>query len=382
MPGAYKLIVFSSIQHFHSTASLGTIATWFSIAQIICFLTSIGWATLILTRIPKTDPEKKIGEFNSILLMSILTLIPFIIIISLIGYLFNKTEITNQINLWLAAWTLYQIPRHYCIAARSKIHAIVCDATIIIISAILIHLTPTTSLSLALSTTIILCSITLTLSLQEKIKLPKLEIGYDTKGLQFGLTNLLSGGFGLCLVPLANFFEGEDFAGMISIYLALTALILLIPRALSISYLPRVSALINTHNIADILIEMRKRIFVSNLAAAVLSVVIVLSTIVLQAPKNPISVAIGLTLLTLLNFTTNQILASTNILIAQESSKFMMELNLIIFSLFTGAALLLISLNVPEGFNIICTIYLALNITRLIIFNKKTAMYYASNRTL
>jgi hypothetical protein len=60
----------------------------------------------------------------------------------------------------------------------------------------------------------------------------------DMKGLQFGLTNFLSGGIALVTVPAAKAMCGASFAGMLSLFVSATAIGNLLPRAISIAQLP------------------------------------------------------------------------------------------------------------------------------------------------
>ncbi|MFC6948750.1 hypothetical protein ACFQI9_29745 [Paraburkholderia dipogonis] len=73
-----------------------------------------------------------------------------------------------------------------------------------------------------------------------RIGRPALEVlpkRLDTEGLQFGLTNFLSGGIPLVFVPAATVMCGTAFAGMLSLLSSVTAIGMLLPRAISMTQL-------------------------------------------------------------------------------------------------------------------------------------------------
>lgn len=68
MPGLYRVVAFIGIQRIYSLSDLGKTASAFSVAQILAFFTAIGWASLILVRIPAVeDQTKRISCFYDLL---------------------------------------------------------------------------------------------------------------------------------------------------------------------------------------------------------------------------------------------------------------------------------------------------------------------------
>src|SRR5258708_2047077 len=48
----YRVITFFAVQHIYSLAELGHTASSMAIAQMLGFFTAIGWAALVLVRVP------------------------------------------------------------------------------------------------------------------------------------------------------------------------------------------------------------------------------------------------------------------------------------------------------------------------------------------
>lgn len=377
LPGVYKLVIFYLIQESHTVSALGDVASWLSVAQIIGFLTVIGWASLILVRVPKVAAVNQASEFVGIVYMSVVTLVFCLIAINVLGYFLNKSEVVIQVSFWLVAWTFYQLPRHYCVAIKSNRAVIVFDVSIIASSSFLIFFVPTANLSLALSMVMSFFSCLWVLIIQKDRVSAVIKRRYDLKGLEFGATNLLSGGLWLSLVPLANILEGKEFAGILSIYVAATAFVLLVPRAISISFIPRMAACVDVGVELNLLVsEMKRYIFASNIFSASLSVLVSICIMALQSQSSSrYSTAVSFFLLTALIFITNQLLVSTNFLMARECSRYMMRSNFIMASLYVFAVCVVFIFVPPYGFNFVCVAYLLLNVFRLYFFNRKISRF-------
>lgn len=98
----------------------------------------------------------------------------------------------------------------------------------------------------------------------------------DMKGLQFGVTNFLSGGIALVTVPAAKAMCGASFAGMLSLFASVTAVGNLLPRAISIAQLPDlVKRKKDNAPLGAVLSKMRRNIDLSNLIVFFANLVIV-----------------------------------------------------------------------------------------------------------
>ncbi|MCY1275192.1 hypothetical protein D9M69_322410 [compost metagenome] len=367
MPGAYKVLIFFLIQKTHNLTLLGNIASWQSIAQIIGYFTAIGWSSLILVRVSKTNSKpESVRIFNQISTMSALTLCACSIAILTIGLLLKKTEDAIQICLWLSAWTLYQIPRHYLIALREYRRAIYLDIGVIGCS--LLALTAPEEDTSALLAISMLTAGAITFILIQNGKNTKIPpIKYEFKGIEFGLVNLLSGGISLSLVPLASYFEGKDFAGTISLFISISAIALLIPRAISLNQLPKLTKLIGDPQIISSQIPiLRRQINLSNIFTTIICTLII-SCMTLSLPNtySVLETILVFTLITLQNTISTASLLDANLLMAKERSACLLKINIHTSATYITLTAGLYLTLIDHAFLYLCFFITALNFYRL-----------------
>ena len=385
MPGVYKLLILFLIQHFYGLNILGDIASWQSIAQILSYFTAIGWSSLILVRIAKAKTTKeRIEEFNRLSMMGGVTLLTVIFSLLLTSSIVENTEDALQITYWLVAWTMYQLPRHYLIALREYRKALLLDATVISLSIFSLIIAQANDASLLLSASMMTGGLASFYFIQKtgKASLPKFN--YDIKGLEFGLVNFLSGGISLSLIPLASYFEGKSFAGAISLFISISAIALLLPRAISLNQLPTLANVVhNSAELAQRTRPMRSQIRLSNILTTLACIVI--GAIVLVQTKERLAgekLALCLLLITLQSTVSIQSLVNSNILMAAEKSRLLLKINTITSIVFLSTTMLLHFFLIKNAFLHICIAILVLNLYRL----HKTRLYakpfYDSHPTL
>lgn len=331
MPGAYKALIFVLIQQVYGLEILGDIASWQSIAQIVGFFTAIGWSSLILTRVARAETKASRGEaFYCLSMMAGFTLVICNICTLLIGTILDKNSDAIQISCWLTAWTLYQIPRHYFIALKAYRKALCLDIGIITLSISSIAASSAIHVSLWLALSMATGGLSAFLLIQKGTNSLLPKIGYDIKGLEFGLANFLSGGIPLSFIPLASYFEGEALAGAISLFISITAIALLIPRAISLNQLPKLAQCVDTpEKLTTHTAPMRRQVCLSNYFTSLLCLVIAI-LILLKFSKTleAIYLAPILLLLTLQNTINIQGLIDSNILMAKEKSRILLKINI------------------------------------------------------
>lgn len=242
-PGLYRVVTFFAVQHIYSLAELGQVASNLSIAQMAGFFTAIGWATLILVRLPGAANEQAaVDAFYPLVRMAVTTALA----VSLASIALALSGLIH-FDVWgfvalLCGWTAYQLARHYFVAQRRYRTAVAFDVALIVSSGLLLWLcrrqglSPSCALAAAFGIT--------SAGMFTAIGLPSRGAwlnAFDVKGLQFGLTNFLSGGVSLVFVPAATFMCGASFAGMLSLLASVTAVGLLLPRAISIAQLPELA---------------------------------------------------------------------------------------------------------------------------------------------
>lgn len=385
MPGAYKVIIFFLIQYVHGLHSLGSIASWQAIAQILGFFTAIGWSSLILVRVSKAEThEARIKNLNHLTVMSGLTLFAFIIGTQLIGVFTGNHEDSTQISYWLAGWTLYQLPRHYFIALKKYRSTLLLDTSIIILSTLSIFAAPTEKLSLLLSLSLIACSLTAFLLIQIGTKPSPIKINYDLKGLEFGFANFLSGGITISLIPLASHFEGDILSGIISIFISISSIALLIPRAISLNQLPTITQSINDpKKLATQTLPMRRHISLSNLCTSIFCLATA-AVILLQLSEEADHFQLALIFLaiTIQNTLSTQGLVEANILMAKERSRTLLKINLIASATFFSTTMGVSLGSTHNSFTYICLSGMLINLYRLHQTKKIVKTIYDCHKTL
>jgi hypothetical protein len=247
MPGFYRVIAFMGVERIYSLGDLGRAASAFSVAQILAFFSAIGWASLILVRIPAArDRDERVERFYELLRMGTVSVLLIGAVVLLWTRFFARNISGPEIVAILVGWTFYQLSRHYFLAQREYRRVIVYDLILLVLTAtfvVLLHKAGMTAgwpLGGALAAVGALMMV--------NIGLPKRLPGrwsFELKGLEFGFTNFLSGGVALSLVPIANLTDGARFAGVISLIASFGAISALIPRAISMYRLPELSRLVS-----------------------------------------------------------------------------------------------------------------------------------------
>ncbi|MNF60148.1 hypothetical protein D3C84_417570 [compost metagenome] len=376
MPGAYKVLIFFLIQHLYSTESLGNIASWVSASQIIGFFTAIGWCALIVVRVAKADSQQsRLLALNNLTIMSLATLLFFTFAIFLIGELFNLENTAQQICYWTIAWTSYQIPRHYFIALTQYRRALAMDLSIILLSMLSFATGSEVNASAHLALAMFVPGVIAFFTLQFGAKPKQPEFGFDIKGLEFGLINFLTGGISLSLIPLAAYFEGKEFAGTLSLFISITAISLLLPRAISLKYLPELSANVNNHEkLKKTISTMKHQISICNLLSSITSALIAIFFISTSQTQSKYYLALTLSLLIIQNLINTKSLTDSNILMAHENSRSMLAVSTITSTIFFLLAISLCLTSLKGVFLYLCLALTAITYYRASTLKNKTKL--------
>ncbi|VWB45039.1 hypothetical protein BLA6863_02021 [Burkholderia lata] len=239
-PGLYRVLTFWVIQRIYSLDELGRAASSLSIAQMIAFFTAIGWATLILVRVPASDGKQAARDaFYSLVSMAGWTTVAATLACVLVFATGLVMFDLGGVVALMWGWTAYQLSRHFFVSTRRYRVAIAFDCLLIAGSCALLRggTYHGYSASLCLAVALIAVAVAMFVTIGAPAR-HAVSMRIDAKGLQFGLTNFLSGGIALAIVPAAKAMCGASFAGMLSLFASVTAIGNLLPRAISISQLP------------------------------------------------------------------------------------------------------------------------------------------------
>jgi hypothetical protein len=370
MPGAYKVIVFLLIEILLGAIVLGQTASLFSMAQILAFFTAIGWSSLILVRLPKLNVRKDlVEEFNTLFSMGMIVYCGLLPVIFLVGYYFFSLEMTFEFIALSIAWSLYQFPRHYLLSLKDYFKLIVLDLLILVFTLALIlgSQNPILSISMPfiISSIIAIYLINRSSGACFRLKLP------ERKGIEFGFNNFLSGGLVLSLIPTAQHLVDAEFAGLISLFIAVTAVSLLIPRAISLSQLPQLAKI--GHNRSALLKMsqgMHRQIALFNWITLGLNILIAfILSLYLTGKIHPIEI-VSMCLILTATFFGNKTLVYFNLLMVNESSYKLLGITIKIAAIYfcgLGASVLIDS---HFSFLALTIIFLLCNIYRFTLVKK------------
>ncbi len=282
MPGLYRVIAFMGIQRIYSLGELGRAASAFSVAQIIAFFTAIGWASLILVRVPAArDRDERVERFYELLCMGGISVCLIGPAILLWSRFFASNISAEEIVAILIGWTFYQLTRHYFLAQRQYRRVIVYDLLLLAVTAVYVVSLHRLGASAGwpLGTALATVGISMLINIGLPARLPG-RWTFELKGLEFGFTNFLSGGVALSLVPIANFTDGARFAGVISLIASFGAISALIPRAISMYRLPELSRLVGAgQSLSELTAQTAREIALACAGTFVVNAVIVLGIV-------------------------------------------------------------------------------------------------------
>lgn len=367
MPGAYKVIVFLVIEILLGAVVLGQTASLFSMAQILAFFTAIGWSSLILVRLPKLNDRKTlVEEFNSLFSMGMIVYCGLLPVIFVVGYYFFSLDMALEFAVLSLAWSLYQFPRHYLLSLKDYLKLIVLDLLIILFTLIVIFATKDPILSISIPFIVgSLVAIYLINCSSGACFRPKWP---ERKGIEFGFNNFLSGGLVLSIIPAAQHLVGAEFAGMISLFIAITAVSLLIPRAISLSQLPQL-AKISDDKVAllEVSLGMHRQISLFNWVTLGLNIIIAfIVSFYVSGNIYPIEV-LSMSLILIATFFANKTLVYSNILMVNERSQRLLVITIKV-AVFYGFGLLLALVSDSDfSFLLLTFIFLFCNVYRFLL---------------
>jgi len=277
-PGLYRVLTFWVVQRLYSLDELGHAASNVSIAQMIGFFTAIGWATLILVRVPASDGKQAARDaFYSLVSMAGWTTVAATLACVLVFATGLVAFDLGGVVALMWGWTVYQLARHFFVSYRRYRITIAFDCVLIVGSCAMLRVGTYHgySASLCLAGALIVVAAAMFVAIGAPAR-HAVSMCIDAKGLQFGLTNFLSGGIALAIVPAAKAMCGASFAGMLSLFASVTAVGNLLPRAISIAQLPDLAKRKKDKAPLDATLgAMRRNIDLSNLVVFVANLAMV-----------------------------------------------------------------------------------------------------------
>jgi glycosyltransferase involved in cell wall biosynthesis len=379
MPGLYRILAFLLIQHLYSLDGLGHAASAYSVAQMLSYFTAIGWAGLVLVRVPAArDSGEALREFYRLVMMAAISLL--VVCAGVLGTApFLKTDVSGvDIVVVLAGWSLYQLARHFFLSARAYRRMIAYDVVLLVLSASLLIAFRHTGVAAAVPLGIALTGTAVLMLANAGLPRRPVVLGkFEPKGLEFGLTNFLSGGMALSLIPIANFSKGPAFAGVISLMASFCAISALIPRAISLYQLPEMSKLARSGvSLVSATARMNREIRTACVATFIVNAAIVAGIAIIDGPRQEFEYLLVCGLIMAAQGSVSMSsMAHSNVLMARELGKESARLNLAACAAFVAAVAVLYFLNMSRNFALVLMACLVVTVGRNLLLRNRSSQY-------
>lgn len=242
-PGGQKVVFFLLVEYAYGLETLGLLGSIYSFAQIVGFFTAVGWCTLLMVRIPNVknlEEEKQLFYTqlkNGLIVLCLIGVVlsPFILIYY--DYIYYILAL-----LFALSWTLYQYLRHLLLAKLDYSRLVYIDTLVFIVMCMSVWIADSLPSLLILYSSLLIVVCVIQVGIIIGVGSSELSLfPIERKGLEFGFSNFLSGGIFLSIVPIATMLEGARFGGVVALFLSVVSLALLLPRAISLRYLPTLS---------------------------------------------------------------------------------------------------------------------------------------------
>lgn len=364
MPGLYKLIVYWFVSEEYGLSVLGELSAEFSIAQIIGFVTALGYCAIVLVNVSGVEENLKNKEFNilkseSNFIILVLTIISAPIVLA---FGIDKIHYLNTV-LMVVFWGWYQLARHYCFARKSYRDIVFSDVVVLFVTVLVIHygLHPIYGLILGHVLGFIALSFISDLNLIPGIKKPD-HVG---SAMKYSAGNLLSNGVLISIPVFAAQWGDLKLAGFISLILSLMNIATLLPRALALERIAGLSMTYRANNGLNKTEIKDKSINYINLVLVFLNVVVAcvysyITDINLNLDNYVIMVGIA----TYLYFN-NAGLKAANILMVTKNEGILLRTNMV--SVFVYGVICLLSIFFIKEYFVYMLIF-AINLSTIIRF--------------
>lgn len=284
-PGAIKLISIFIIEKIAGTEELGIILSDFSIVNLLAYFTAIGFSSILLAR---SSSSLNVHELFGIMVGFLYASLPFLACgFLVIFFLYEIGILTYSLSaaLFLSGFTVYQFIRHGFMGQQSygKIATIeiVIFCSTILTGAYVYKVGNNFPLVLWLplvfvSVVWVLYWLVVSINNSRKFLIHQKNIVKNSS--YFGMANFLSGGMYLLIVPIAMKYESSYYAALIGVLVNLTAISMLVSRALTNLYLPKIARAKSENSyeeVVDLLVIFRRLVFFAAFVLAGLLLIII-----------------------------------------------------------------------------------------------------------
>jgi hypothetical protein len=284
MPGVYRLILFVIIENLFGMTELGRFANDVSIIFLIGFFTAVGWAGMVMIRVPQNPGIAKLRILFSIARFSFMWLLPSIPLI----FLLNKLDIIFNpflSSVLLVGWTFFMLFRKFFIAIKkyeflllAEIILLTCTVVTLIVFKNIPEIVPYLAFAIPCIVMSFLGGIVAFVIVRKDGKVFSNDVqGIARTGFEFGLNNFVGGGKTLALTPLVVHLAGENYGGLLGLLSSLLGIMVLFPRTLSQYHLPDLARFVQNADYASFKAHLslfRRQIYFSISGICLLSIIV------------------------------------------------------------------------------------------------------------
>lgn len=360
-PGFHKLITLLFISFLFDKTEIGDYVNDTFIIYIFGYLTVFNWANFILMEMIKQPSNRQPLFFGKISWMSFSILVP---ILGIIFFLFKFKIITDFYGtaVFLFTWSFHQLWRHYFIARKCFKSLFYSDVFIMLFTLGAIYISKKVELNTLFAQSLPMVMVPAIYKLIhinspdfyiEFRSLSKINWSIYKRALNYSLINLSTGGIQLLIAPLSYQLLNSEFTAIIGIVNNLASVGLIIPRAISYSYIPNLAKVFRSSFEKFLaLIALFQKNINKSILYLILASVLVMPFCLIFNEKMPIN-AIILSGCVYVNLITSQLsIPWSNALIVMSKNMYLLKVNLLsFFSYICILFILYIFLN--EGFYVI-----------------------------
>lgn len=341
MPGLQRLLIVVATQQFLGLEKLGKFVNDSAVVFLLATVTSIGWAGLLMVRLPAEEATGRVQQVLKDLLIWVF--ISTAVGLAVIPLLWSFGLVFNVMwsCLLLIGWTGYQIFRSYYIALKMHYNLMWIEIVLIALMICIVlflkgshHNAP----YIASSVPLILLVLASSKSLFYVMGASGWTRGQRTasKGLEIAFSNFVGGGITQMLPPVAVHIAGLKYAGLLGIISNFIAIIILIPRSMVFEALPATSRLVKQNKYSEIsafLKSFRLKLIYIFAGVGIASFVFwYAATNFFYREELALPGSSMIFILLLLNLIINQLsLPDANYFMAKEETRFVLKLNTVTF---------------------------------------------------
>ena len=259
LPGLHKLLFFFLIESFFGIVVLGKFSNDYYLIQLFIIFNAIGLGALLMINLPKMnikEIEEYTSKVNATLLIGLLFSLPFLYLL----YIYDIIYSLFDSYLLLIGMSGNLLVRHYYLALKEYINLFLFDVFILFFIIFVFYIDIQYSI-LSLISYVYLISFGIFIFLKRINFVSTFIVFKDMKiSLDITLVNLLSAGVYFLLIPMVNTKLGIEYAGLIGIIFTISSILVLVPRAISIYYLPDLSKNITNNEKVKVIYSRLKKI--------------------------------------------------------------------------------------------------------------------------